>query len=124
MRPAEGFTESALRDPDPGPQRRDRPHVGEKVAYVQALRLIEQIKCAVQIPFSLAYPSHRDPPAIRVLRQPDMLTQLLAPQQLLRGGSQVVALAVDLAHPHMHVCRSPQNRSALLSRMLQCLLIG
>src|ERR1700722_6393991 len=113
MRPAEGFTEPALRDPDPGPQRRDRPHVGEKVAHVQALRLIEQIKCAVQIPFSLAYPSHRDPPAVTVLWQPKVLAQLLAPQQVLGGGMQVVALTVNLAHPYVHVCGSPQNRPAL-----------
>ena len=72
----------------------------------------------------LAYPGHRNPPAIPVLRQPDGLTQLLAAQQLLRGGGQIVALAVDLAHPHVHVCRSPQDRPALLRRTLQGLLVG
>ena len=123
-RPAEGFTESALRDPDPCLQRRDRPHVGEEVAHIQALRLVEQVECAAQISFSLAYPGHRDPPAIPVLRQPGVLAQLLAPQQLLRGGRQVAALAVDLAHPHVHVRRSPQNRPALLRCTLQCLLVG
>ena len=123
-RPAERFTQLPLRDPDPCLQRRDRPHVGEEITHIQALRLVEQIECAAQISFSLPYPGHRDPPAIPVLRQPDVLAQLLAPQQLLRGGRQVVALAVDLAHPHVHVCRSPQNRPALLRRTLQCLLVG
>ena len=123
-RPAERFTESALRDPGPCPQGRDRPHVREEVAHVHALRLVEQIERAAQIPLSLAYSGHRDPPAIPVLRQPDGLAQLLAAQQLLRGGLQIVALAVHLAHPHVHVRRSPQNRPALLSRTLQGLLVG
>src|ERR1022692_1934470 len=124
MRPAEGFTEAALRDPDPCLQRRDRPHIREHVAHVQALRLVEQLKCAGQVSFSLGYPSHRDPPAILVLRQSVVLAQLLARQQVAGGGMQVVALAVDLAHPYVHVCRSPQNRGALLRRTLQCLLVG
>ena len=37
---------------------------------------------------------------------------------------QVVALAVDPAHPDVHVCRSPQNRPALLRYTLQGLLVG
>src|SRR5690348_3969865 len=39
-RPAEGFTESALPDPDPCLQRRDRPQVREEVAHITALRLV------------------------------------------------------------------------------------
>src|ERR1039457_4567406 len=123
-RPAQRVAEPALRDPDPCLQRRDRPHVGEEVAHVQALRLVEQVKCAGQISFSLLYPGHRHPPAIPVLRQPGVLTQLLARQQVLDGGRQVVALAVELAHPRVHVCRSPQNRAALRRDKLQCLLVG
>lgn len=42
----------------------------------------------------------------------------------LRGGIQVVALAVELAHPYVHVCGSPQHRPALLRCKLQCLLVG
>ena len=96
-RPAEGFTQRPLRDQHPGPQGRDRPHVGEVVTHIQALRLVEQVECAAQISFSLPYPSHRDTPAVGVLPQPDVLTQLLAPQQMLqwrqpgrcaRGGSR------------------------------------
>src|SRR5206468_8882937 len=64
------------------------------------------------------------PPPIPVLRQPGVLAQLLAAPQLLGGGGHVVALAVDLAHPHVHVCRSAQNRPALLGRTLQGLLVG
>ena len=123
-RPAQRFTEPALCDPDPGLQRRDRPYVREEVAHIQALRLVEQIECAAQVSFSLAYPGHRDPPAVRVLRQPVVLAQLLAPQQLLGGGLQIAALAVDLAHPHVHVCRAPQNRPVLLRCALQGLLVG
>ena len=124
-RPAESFTEAALRDPVPVALNAGTGRtLGKKSPTYSALRLVEQVECAVQIPFSLAYPSHRDPPAIPVLRQPGVLAQLLAPQQLLRGGMQVVALAVDLAHPDVHVCRSPQNRPALLGCTLQCLLVG
>ena len=53
-----------------------------------------------------------------------MLTQFLAAQQVLDGGGQVVALAVELAQAYVHVRGSPQNRAALLSRTLQGLLIG
>ena len=53
-----------------------------------------------------------------------MLAQLLAAQQVLRGGMQIVMLTVELAHAHVHVCRSPQDRRALRRRKLQCLLIG
>ena len=41
-----------------------------------------------------------------------------------RGGRQVVALAVELAHPDVHVRRSPQDRPALLRGELQRLLVG
>ena len=123
-RPAEGVIQPPLRDPHPCPQRRDRTHVGREVTHVQALRLVEQVERAVQISFSLPDPSHRDAPAIAVLRQPGVLAQLLARQQVLRGGSQVVTLAVERAHPYVHVCRSPQNRPALLRCKLQRLLVG
>ena len=113
-RPAERFTQLALRDPHPCLQRRDRPHVGEEVAHVQALGLVEQVERAVQIAFGLPDPRHRDAPAIPVLRQPGVLAQLLAPQQVLRGGGQVVPLAVELAHADVHVRRSPQHRPARL----------
>ena len=108
-RPAESFTESALRDPDPCPQCRDRPHIREEVAHIEALRLVEQVKRAGQVSLSLRDPGHRHPPAIPVLRQPGVLTQLLASQQKLCGGPQVVALTGDLTHAHEHVCGSPQH---------------
>src|SRR3954449_9527484 len=108
-RPAKGFTQRPLRDQHPGPRGRDRPNVGEVVTYIQVLRLVEQVECAAQISFSLPYPSHRDTPAVGVLRQPDVLTQLLAPQQMLSSGRQVVVLTVELAHPDVHVRRSPRN---------------
>ena len=109
-RPAEGFTQPALRDPHPCLQRRDRTHIGEEVAHIQALCLVEQVERAVQIALGLPDARHRDAPAIRVLREPGVLAQLLAAQQVLRGGIQIVPLAVELAHAHVHVCRSPQDR--------------
>src|SRR3954454_5521776 len=112
-RPAKGFTQRPLRDQHPGPQGRDRPYVGEVITHIQALRLVEQVECAAQISFSLPYPSHRDTPAVGVLPQSNVLTQLLAPQQMLSGLSQVVVLAVDLAHADVHVRRSSKDRLAL-----------
>ena len=123
-RPAERLAQCALRDPGPRLQGRDRPHVGEEVAHVPALGLVEQVEGAAQIPFSLAYPGHRGPPAIAILRQPVVLAQLLALQQLLRSGPQIAALEVDLAHPHVHVGRSPQDGPVLLGGTLQGPLVG
>ena len=108
-RPAEGFAQSPLRDPQPCLQRRDRPHIGEEVTHIQALGLLQQIERAVQIALGLPYARHRHAPAIPVLREPGVLAQLLASQQVLRGGLQIVILAVELAHAHVHVCRSPQR---------------
>ena len=123
-RPVQGFTQPALRDPHPCLQRRYRTHIWEKVTHIQALCLVEQVERAVQISLGLPYSSHRDAPAIPVLREPGVLAQLLAFQQVLRGGIQIVMLTVELAHSHVHVCRSPQYRLALLRRKLQSPLIG
>ena len=123
-RPAKGFIQPPLRDPHPRLHCRDRTHVGKEVAHVQALCLLEQVERAVQISLSLAYASHGHAPAIRVLRQPGVLAQLLARQQVLRGRLQIVTLAVEFAHADVHVSRSPQHRRALLRRKLQCLLVG
>ena len=43
---------------------------------------------------------------------------------MLGGGIQIVTLTVELAHSHVHVCRSPQHMRALLCRKLQSPLIG
>ena len=123
-RPVEGFTQPPLRDPHPCLQRRDRTHIWEKVTHVQVLCLVKQVERAVQISLGLPYSSHRDAPAIPVLREPSVLALLLASQQVLRGGMQIVMLTVELTHSHVHVCRSPQYRLALLRRKLQSPLIG
>ena len=107
-RPAEGFIQPPLRDPHPCLQRRDRTHIGGKVTHIQALCLVEQVERAVQIALGLPYASHRNAPAIPVLREPGVLAQFLASQQVLRGGMQIVMLTVELTHSHIHVCRSPQ----------------
>ncbi len=66
--PAEGFTHPPLRDPYPCHERSYRAHIGEEVAYIQALGLVEQVERAVQISMGLPYASHRHAPAIPVLR--------------------------------------------------------
>ena len=112
-----------LRDPHPRPHRRDRPHVGGEVTGVHPLRLVEQVDRTVEVPFGLPDPGHRDPPAVRVLRQAEVLAELLAAQQELGRGRQVVALAVQRGHPDVHVGRSPQDRPALLRGEPQRLLV-
>jgi hypothetical protein len=102
--PAERFTQAALPDPHPRPHRRDGSDVWKEVTDVPALCFIEQVECTVEISFSLPNPRHSDPPAIRVLRQAHVLAQLLALPQTPGSSRQVVALAVELAHPDVHVC--------------------
>jgi hypothetical protein len=43
-------------------------HAEPEVAVVQALRLVEKVESAAETAFRLPYPSHRDAPAILVLR--------------------------------------------------------
>src|SRR5579864_376815 len=99
-------------------------HVGEEVAHVQTLRVVDELERAVQISSSACYSSQGNAPAIRVLRQAGALAQLLARLEVLQGGLQVVPLAVDSAYPDVHVRRSAQNWRALLRRQLQCVLMG
>jgi hypothetical protein len=73
---------------------------------------------------SLLDACHSHAPAIRVLRQPHVLTQLLAAQQVRGGGRQIVLLTEKLAHTHIQVCGSPQDRVTLCCRKLQSPLIG
>src|SRR6266496_2368760 len=123
-RPAECFRQPPLRDPHPCLPRRDRMHIGGKVTHVQTLCRVEQVESAVQVSLCLPYASHRDTPAIPVLREPGVLTHLLASQQVLCGGMQIITLTEDLTHAHIHISRSAQCRRASLHRQLQCLLVG
>ena len=42
---------------------------------------------------------------------------------MLRGRLQIVSFPVDLAHTHVHVCRSAQHRHAVFRCKLQRLLV-
>jgi hypothetical protein len=53
-----------------------------------------------------------------------VLALLLALQQVLRGGFQIIILTVELAHSHVHICRSAHCRVAVLSRKPQGDLVG
>src|SRR5207248_7462322 len=66
-RPVEGFTHPPLQNPHPCLHRRYRTHVGEEVAHIQALCLVEQVERAVQITLGLPYASHSNAPTIPVL---------------------------------------------------------
>src|SRR3712207_4231002 len=123
-RPAQGFTQPTLRNPHPCLQRRYRTHIWVEVTHIQALCLVEQVESTVQISPGLPYSSHSNAPAIRVLRDPGVLSLLLASQQMLRGSFQIVPLTVELAHPRVHVRRYPNCSPSLYRRKLQGVLVG
>jgi hypothetical protein len=80
--PGARVVEPALRQPQPGPDRRDRLHVRGEVVVVDRLRLVEQGECAGGVPVDLLEPGHRDPPAVLVLRQAGALAEFLAGQEV------------------------------------------
>ena len=92
---------------------------GREVAQVHPLRLVEQGECAGQIALGFPDSGHRDPPPVGVLRQPGVLAQLLAAEQVLGGGVQIAAFAGDLAHAHVHVRRSAEHGPGFLGGELQ-----
>ena len=116
-RPSEGIGPPALRDEHPRPQRGDRPDVRREVTDVAALRLVEQLEGAAQVAVGLADPGHRDPPAIAVLRQADVLAQVTARLQVLPGGVHLVSLTKHVAQAHVHVRRSTEHGPVLLGAL-------
>ena len=52
--PAERIGQPSLGDPRPGPVRVDRPYIGEVVADVASLRVVDQDECSVLISFGLS----------------------------------------------------------------------
>src|SRR5262249_53869886 len=64
-----------LRNPHPCLERRNRPRIRKEVTRVQALRLAQEVERACQIALRLPDASHRDAPAILVLRQSGVVAQ-------------------------------------------------
>src|SRR3972149_5057197 len=62
--------------------------------------------------------------AMRPIRRRGLLAQLLAGQQVLRGGFQVAPFNVKLTEAAIQVCRSEGHGLALARREAQCLLIA
>jgi hypothetical protein len=60
---------------------------------------------------------------VRVLRQTEVLAELLAAPQELGRGRHVVPFAVQRGHPDVHVGGSAQDRPLLLRREPQRLLV-
>ena len=108
--PAQRLAQLPLRDPDPGLHRGDRPDIRVVVARVQPFRLVKELESGVEISFGLPDASHRDAPAIWVLRQTGTFTEVLAQQQVLRRTREIVPLAKQLAHPHVHVRHTAERR--------------
>ena len=86
--------------------------------------LAEQFERAVELSLGFPYASHCDAPTIAVLGQACELAEFPALEQMLCGGLQVILLTVQLAHAHMHICRSTQHKPAVRHRKLQPLLVG
>ena len=63
-----------------------------------------------QVCLGLLDPGHRDPPAVAVLRQAEVLPQLGARLQVLPGGLEVIPFSEHPTHAHVHVPRAPEHR--------------
>ena len=101
------------------------PHVGREVADVDALGLLEQRDGAGQVAFGLAQLGAGDPPAVRVLRQTQVLAQLLGSAQVVGGRPEVVALEGDLAESRRACPAVPRiTVSGLVGRRAQRVLEG
>ena len=88
--------------------------VGEEVAYVEALGLLQQSERFLSTSFGLTQPCHGDPPAIGMLRHRRMLTEFLALEEVAPGTLQIVALTQDIAYPDVHVGWPSHEGPALL----------
>ena len=122
--PAERFTQLALRDPHPRPQRRDRPHVGGEVADVQALRLVEQVERAAP---DLLQPAGSEPSrpasdtgsaAARCARPaPGCVSRCcVAASRSLRSRQSSLMPTCMSAAPRQHRARVSRSRAAIPAR--------
>ncbi len=82
-RPRERQLRPALPDPHPGPHRGDGLNIGREVAVVDPLGLVEKGERAGQVPVGLADAGLGDAPAVRVLRHPEVVTEVVAEPQVL-----------------------------------------
>ena len=111
-RPAERFTQLAPARPAPVPSTpgpaarwgRSRPHRRARPRRAGRVRRPDLLRPRV--------PEPSRPASDTVLRQPEVLAQFLAAQQISRGRRQIVALAMDLAQADVHVGRSAQHGAA------------
>ncbi len=122
--PPTSFSKTAHGDPHASSPRRKRADVGEEVAYVEALGLLQQSERIFSTSFGLTQPRHGDPPAIGLLRHRRVLTEFLALEEVAPGTLQIVALTQDVAHPDVHVGWSPHEGPALLRHKQECVLVS
>ena len=73
---------------------------------MHALRLIQQCQCAIQVSPRFFQACLGNAQAIRPIRCGGLFAQLLAGQQVLRGGFQVAPFNVKLTQAVIQVCRS------------------
>jgi hypothetical protein len=115
-RPPQGFGQPALLEPDPRLQSRDGTHIGQGASNIHALRLIKQSERAIQVSLRLFQARLGNAQAMRPIRRRGLLAQLLAGQQVLRGGFQVAPFNVKLTEAAIQVCRSEGHGLALAGR--------
>ncbi|MNS74986.1 hypothetical protein D3C72_1084820 [compost metagenome] len=101
--PVEGFIQPSLPRPQACLHCCYRTYIWEKVTHKMVLSLVEQVERTVQISLCLLYSSHCNTPSIPELWEPNVLTQFLASQQVLRGRTKVVMFTGELTHPNVHV---------------------
>ncbi len=80
---------------------------GKKSPTYNAVGLVEQVERADEVSLCLSYAGFGHAGAVHVLRHSVVLAELLASQQMQRGGIQVIALSKQVTDPDVHVGRSP-----------------
>ena len=114
--PPQGFGQPALLEPNPRLKSRDGTHIGQGASNSHALRLIKQSERGIQVSLRLLQACLGNAQAMRPIRQSDLLAQLLASQQVLRGDFQVAMFNVKLTEAAIQVCRSEGHGFALAGR--------
>ncbi len=122
--PALRFAKAPMCDPQAHLPRGDRSDVGEVVARVEAVGLVEQLERGVKIALGLADPGHRGVPAIRVLGQAEVVTQVRAALKVQTSGIEVVLLDAEVAQADVHVGRAAKRWCATFRCELQASLVG
>ena len=107
------LAQTSCRDPQPYLSCGDRSDIRGVVADVEAGSLVEQIEGTAQISLGLPDSSGDDARPVRVLRKAEVVAEVAAALQVLPCAIEIVPLAQDLAHAHVHVGGAAQHGRAI-----------